>query len=188
VSEIFVDSIKPWVGEIEGRPFPRVHLHPEDRLSGETWLCQQGWTPGRFLIAVHPGAGSAAKRWPAGRFQSLVDQIVEVSKAGVVVIAGPAESGLARRVAGNLPGVNIAESLPLGLAAGALSLCQAFIGNDSGIAHLAAGLGLPSVVLFGATAPEHWAPRGSQVMVLRNTRECRPCETGSDEEHVCRAT
>ena len=64
--EIFVDSVKPWVGEIEGRPFARVCLHPEDRLSGENWLCQQGWTPGRPLIAVHPGAGSAAKRWPSG--------------------------------------------------------------------------------------------------------------------------
>jgi hypothetical protein len=185
VSQIFVDSIKPWVGETARAPVPRIHLDPEHRVSGETWLSQQGWMPGSHLIAVHPGAGSQAKRWPAERFQSLIHEMVEVLRAGVVLIAGPAEPGLARSIAEKRPGVYIAESLPLEAVAGTLALCQVFIGNDSGIAHLAAGLGLPSIVLFGATAPEHWAPRGGQVMILRNTRGCRPCETGSGQEHDC---
>ena len=76
-------------------------------------------------------------------------------------------------------------TLPLGVVSGALSLCRGFIGNDSGMAHLAAGLGLPSVTLFGSTSPEQWAPRGNRVMVLRDIRDCTPCKTGSQGEHVC---
>jgi ADP-heptose:LPS heptosyltransferase len=53
------------------------------------------------------------------------------------------------------------------------------------MAHLAAGLGLPSVILFGPTSPEHWAPRGNRVMVLRDAQDCRPCNSGSDGEHGC---
>ena len=53
-----------------------------------------------------------------------------------------------------------------------LARCRAFVGNDSGVSHLAAALGVPTVALFGPTRPEHWAPRGERVRVLlgRNGR------------------
>jgi ADP-heptose:LPS heptosyltransferase len=187
VSQIFIDSLGGWIGDAKVPPSPEIRLRREDRLSAEAWLRQQGWTPGRAVIGIHPGAGNATKRWPLARFQALAREIVRGSRADVLVIEGPAELGLARRVVADLPApaAYVAESLPLGVVSGALSLCRAFVGNDSGMAHLAAGLDLPSVTLFGPTSPEHWAPRGNRVMVLRDPRECRPCKTGSDGEHVC---
>jgi ADP-heptose:LPS heptosyltransferase len=190
VTQIFVDSLGTWIGDSKAPPPAEIRLRRKDRLSAEAWLRRQGWAPGRPVIAIHPGAGSAAKRWPLARFQLLAREIVrglgsDILVADILVIEGPAEPGLGGRLAEDLPAAYIAESLPLGVAAGALSLCRGFIGNDSGIAHLAAGLGLPSVILFGPTSPEQWAPQGNRVIVLRDIRECTPCETGSPGEHLC---
>jgi len=185
VSQIFIDSLGTWIGDPNVPSPAEIRLRPEDRLSAEAWLRQQAWTPDRAVIAIHPGAGSATKRWPLARFQALACEIVQGLGADILLIEGPAEPGLARRVAEDLPAAYVAESLPLDVVAGALSLCQGFVGNDSGMAHLAAGLDLPSVTLFGPTSPEHWAPRGNRVMVLRDIRDCTPCETGLQGEHVC---
>jgi heptosyltransferase III len=187
VSQIFIDSLGTWIGDSNLPPSVQIRLRPEDRLSAEVWLCRQGWTPGRAVIAIHPGAGSATKRWPLARFQALACEIVRGLTADVLVIDGPAEPGLARKVVADLqaPAAYVAESLPLGVVSGALSLCQGFIGNDSGMAHLAAGLDLPSVTLFGPTSPAHWAPRGNRVTILRDIRECGACKTASQGEHRC---
>jgi ADP-heptose:LPS heptosyltransferase len=185
VTQIFIDSLGAWIGDSNVPPAAEIRLRRDDRISAEAWLRRQGWTPGRPAIAIHPGAGSPAKRWPIARFQALAREIVRGLGVDILVIEGPAEPGLARKVTEGLPAAYVAASLPLGVVAGALSLCRVFIGNDSGMAHLAAGLGLPSVILFGSTSPDHWAPRGNRVMVLRDIRECAPCETGLPGEHVC---
>ena len=59
-----------------------------------------------------------------------------------------------------------------------------FVGNDSGVAHLAAALSLKSVVLFGPAMPQHWAPLGPDVVVLRNADTCTGCIQGN-HDHTC---
>jgi len=62
-----------------------------------------------------------------------------------------------------------------------LRSASAYIGNDSGVSHLSAWAGLPSVVIFGPTDPLRWAPRGRRVQVVQPPLDCRPCfETAAD--------
>lgn len=96
-------------------------------------------------IAVHPYSGSAAKNWPMEKF-------VEVSRALPV-------EWVARE-----DGFRFAD---LGDLARWLAGARAFVGNDSGITHLAAAVGVPVVALFGPTDPAIWAPRGHRVRVIR---------------------
>ena len=78
----------------------------------------------------------------------------------LLIIEGPAESGLAAQIVRELPigAAMTAKSLPLDILAATIAQSNAFVGNDSGIAHLAAALGIPSTVIFGPSLPQHWAP------------------------------
>jgi ADP-heptose:LPS heptosyltransferase len=53
--------------------------------------------------------------------------------------------------------------------------CRLFVGNDSGISHMAAALGIPTIAIFGPTDPVLWSPRGNKVVVVRKEIECSPC-------------
>ena len=114
------------------------------------------------FAAIHPGSGGRAKRWPAERFVELAARLGRP----VVWLLGPAESEEGRlRAMGRGIGV-VAEGLPLPTLAGLLASCQVYVGNDSGVSHLAAAVGAPTVALFGPTDPAVWAPRGPRVEIL----------------------
>jgi len=104
----------------------------------------------------------------------------------LVVVEGPAEEGLGEDLAAGF-GADAcrARRLPLRILAAVLKHCRLFVGNDSGIAHLAAGLGLPCVVLFGPTSPAHWAPIGKRISVLRDTSGCLACGHEPVARHTC---
>jgi ADP-heptose:LPS heptosyltransferase len=75
---------------------------------------------------------------------------------------------------GAVPPVLIKGLSLIGLAS-VIEGCRLFIGNDSGITHLAAALGVPTVAIFGPTDPKRWAPRGKHVAVVRGDLSCAPC-------------
>lgn len=104
-------------------------------------------------IIVHPFSGSAKKNWPLANYRELAAKLpVKVGWS-----AGPEEQlAEARRFP------SLAE-LASWLAGAGL-----YIGNDSGITHLAAAVGVPTLALFGPTDPAKWAPRGPNVTVLRS--------------------
>jgi heptosyltransferase-3 len=113
-------------------------------------------------VAVHPGSGGRLKCWPAARFADLLGGL----PGPVVILGGPADAAevdaLVRAIRGrDRPAV--ARALPLARAAALLSVCRLYVGNDSGISHLAAALGIPTVAVFGPTDPAVWAPRGRAV-------------------------
>ncbi len=110
-------------------------------------------------IAIHPGSGSARKNWPLERFVALARRL-EASGGRIAWIEGPAERG-------SMPdAAQIWRGLSLPVLGARLSRCALFVGNDSGISHLAAAVGCASVVLFGATSPRVWAPRGERVKIV----------------------
>ena len=186
VSQIFVDSLGQEIAAgKKASPVP-IRLDPGTLDEGSHWLSGQKRQPGEPLIALHAGAGSEAKRWPLARFAGLARRLVVEERNQLLLIEGPAEPGLAAQVAQSLPdGEAIrAESLPLALLAAVMAQCCGFVGNDSGIAHLAAALGIPSIVIFGPTIPRHWAPLGPNVAVVRDSRNCPAC-SGSEDGHSC---
>ncbi len=186
VSRLFIDSLGMGVSsEMKPAPAP-IYLNPVLRGEGRSWLTERGWDGRDPLIALHPGAGSITKRWPLVRFIHLARHLVLQEKRKLLIIEGPAEQSLAKQVAQALSSADgiLAESLPLNLLASILGQCSSFIGNDSGIAHLAAALGVRSLVLFGPTPPQHWAPLGQHVTVIRNKLDCEGCAAGG-KLHTC---
>ena len=114
----------------------------------------------REATLIHPGAASAARRWPAERFAAVARSERRAGRP-VVLTGGPDEIELAREVAAAagladaalLAGRTTLAELASVVAAAARVLC-----GDTGIAHLATALGTPSVVLFGPTSPAEWGP------------------------------
>jgi hypothetical protein len=186
LSQLFIDSLGPEIAS--GKQATRVPLLLGPGLSahGLEWLSGHGWNAGDPLVALHPGAGSKAKRWPIARFVSLAKHFVHTEKKRLLIIEGPAESGLAAQIEQEFTDdrMIIAKSLSLSLLAAAIAKSELFVGNDSGIAHLAAALGIPSIVLFGPTLPRHWAPLGPDVRVLWNPQDCAGCDSGRGV-HTC---
>jgi heptosyltransferase-3 len=118
------------------------------------------------VIALHPGSGGAAKRWPPERFAGLASSIREMGYAPLVV-EGPQEGALVRRIAELTDGAApIARNLAIGMAAALLRRCSAYVGNDSGMTHLAGLLGVPTLALFGPTDPIQWVPLGPHVRIV----------------------
>lgn len=187
VSQLFVDSLKPWLGMASEACPVRIPVPPQSRAAGALWLAEQGWEKGAKIVVVHPGAGSPAKRWPGERYRELARTLALRRGIALLLLEGPAEAGLAVGVAegGGGTGVMIASSLQFPLLTGVLAHCHAYVGNDSGMGHLAAGLGLPSLLIFGPTSPELWAPLGCHVQVLRDAADCPACFDRSRRDHSC---
>jgi heptosyltransferase-2 len=143
---------------------PRIALSAERQARGRGALRALGLQTDGELLAIHPGAGSPGKRWPASAWAQLARELAP--RAGVVVIQGPADEMPARALGEQLGAPRLAGLALVDLAA-ALGSCAALLGHDSGISHLAAALGVPTLSLFGPTDPASWAPRGPHVWVLR---------------------
>lgn len=114
-------------------------------------------------VLVHPGSGSSAKNWPAERFA----QTLRALDLPVRLIVGEADLAAADRVEAalghSLPRL---EHAPLEELAARLAGCHAYLGNDSGVSHLAGLCGARTVAMFGPTDPSVWRPLGAHVHVL----------------------
>ena len=187
VSKIFLDSLRPWVGPSARVQAEVVTVSPEAEARGHDWLRDHGWDGRRRIVALHPGASAASKRWPVESFVAVARSLASDHGCGVLVIEGPAEPRLGSQVVLRVDSHNVwlAKSLPIDLLAAILSLCSAYSGNDSGVSHMAAALGLRSVVVFGPTLPEQWAPLGANVTVLRDSRGCLACRLADSKGHSC---
>lgn len=106
-------------------------------------------------IAIHPFSGSASKNWPLDLFRRVAQQLEAETGLGVEWCAGEEEELQEARRFEKLEDV-----------AGWLSRAALYLGNDSGISHLAAACGVRSVMIFRASDPRVWAPRGTGVRVL----------------------
>ena len=107
-------------------------------------------------LVIHPGAGGEAKRWPAERFVALAQQL----GLPLAVVRGPADPDF------RLAGAEVWEGLTLQELASRLKGSRLFVGNDSGISHLAAAVGVPTVAMYVATNPQIWGVRGSHTRRL----------------------
>ncbi len=118
-------------------------------------------------VVVHPGSGSPAKNWPIARYVEIIRRLREKGME-VAAVIGEADVDEAAVLARELPELPVLDELSLVELAATLAECGAYLGNDSGITHLAAAAGLPVVALFGPSDPDIWAPRGrGGVKVLR---------------------
>jgi len=131
-------------------------------------------------IIIHPGSGSRKKCWPISNFVKVASSIRANGKQPEFIL-GPAEYDLYDiLMQPEKLDANIHKIEKLTELAGLLKTGGGFIGNDSGVSHLAAFIGLPTVAVFGPSDPETWKPTGRAVKVVRPDLECSPCfETGT---------
>ena len=117
-------------------------------------------------VFIHPGSGSPTKNWPWTSFAALAGRLAAESNVQPVFVLGDAEreQGLSERAIAS--GHRTIQALTIPEVAASLHRGCAYVGNDSGITHLAAALGVATVAIFGPTDPARWAPRGKHVRVL----------------------
>lgn len=130
-----------------------------------------------LTVLLHPGSGSERKNWPLAGFLSLYGAL-EAMGLQPEFILGPAEHALNTELA-KRPGIRRSCISDLKKMLGRFARCGGFIGNDSGLTHLAAFAGLPTVAVFGPSDPARWRPLGPSVAIVSAGGDCPPCfETG----------
>jgi len=154
----------------EAASFPLI-VPGAERLKAERFFSENDLNASRYVYAVHPGSGGRYKCWPAQKFALLCDELARRPGARVILIEGPADGAVVNEVRARLKEARpvIASARPLSELATILSRCSCYIGNDSGVTHLAAAVGASTIALFGQTDPQIWAPRGPHVTVLRRS-------------------
>jgi ADP-heptose:LPS heptosyltransferase len=136
--------------------------------------------PGPWL-AVAPGSGQARKNWPLSHYYEVSRALAWQFGLKVVWLAGPAERPLLPYLEALAQAQDhlLLANRPLPRVARILSRCRLYLGNDSGLTHLAAAVAGPEVLaLFGPTDPRVWAPLGPQVNILSAPCSQAPCAVG----------
>ncbi|MFZ2643437.1 MAG: glycosyltransferase family 9 protein [Verrucomicrobiia bacterium] len=144
---------------------PRLFPNAADRAFAEQFLTlNSSLSTLHSLVAIHPGSGGEHKVWPADRWAAVIRALREQAGCNILLIGGEADDTARRALAPfNLPA---AWNLPLPQLAAILERCGLFAGHDSGITHLAAAVGVPTLALFGPTSPNIWSPLGPRVRVV----------------------
>jgi heptosyltransferase II len=162
-------------------PLPELKVSPSELAD---WRRRLGLAPdGRPVVALAPGAVGPSKRWPSASYADLAQRLAGEGRC-IWVIGGPGEKELAGEIA--RPGRGDIRDLTgpdLRNAILALAAADAAVSNDSGLLHVAAALGTPTVGIFGPTSPWHWAPLNPIAAVIEaaSALPCRPCH-----KPVCR--
>lgn len=151
---------------------PAIPLH-SGALKWSRQFCRHSELKEKRILALAPGSGAKEKNWPVRFFRAVAESWEKKLGGKVLVVVGPAEEdrnedrcwGYAR----------VMRGLDLGKLSALLARCDLYVGNDSGITHLAAALGVETIALFGPTDPSEWAPRGERVTVITRKVSCSPC-------------
>jgi ADP-heptose:LPS heptosyltransferase len=155
----------------------------------EYWL-PDAWRAQRIagLLGIHPGSmawkGNDAKRWPYENFVALARRYAGAGGA-VRFFIGPHEEREAARAQDDLQGYSRIEIVrePLAEAARRLAECEAFVGNDAGFSHLAAGLGVKTLALYGMTSEVRGAPIGPAIALRPSS--CPACHDEGSAGFEC---
>lgn len=164
----------------EGEPDERSELQvsSERRSEARNKLVDEGVRSGRKLIGIGAGStNSVAKRWPAQSFSQLADLLAIEQDADVVFLGNENEADVSRAIIGcsREKHVDLTGRTDLAMATAILKELDLFVSNDMGLAHIAAAVGTPTIVIFGPTNENTTRPLGQHVEIIREPVECSPC-------------
>ncbi len=155
------------IGDI---PFPTIPLSDQEKVEAESYLESLGIKlREEFLLAIHAGAGSRSKQAPVELFAQAAKNIEYEFPVVYLLTCGPADKEAVNQLAALLPAdscFHILEDTPLRKLAAILSRSNQFIGNDSGITHMAAAVNCPTTVFFVESDPKIWSPLGKNVVTM----------------------
>ncbi len=158
------------------RPLPGVRLRVDEANRLAT-LNRLGLSRAKPVAAFCPGAEyGPAKRWPARQFTSLAKRLVAKGYA-VWLFGSENDRAIGDEIARLSDGaaINLCGKTDLAGAIDLLSLAEVVVSNDSGLMHVAAGVGRPVVALYGSSSPEHTPPLSARARLVRTGIECSPC-------------
>jgi heptosyltransferase-3 len=167
-ADYLLGTLQPLLGEGVSLPVetPLLVPTPETRRWAEEAWAECGLLDAPVL-ALHPGSGGRAKCWPPEYFAALAGRFLALGWR-VLVIAGPADVAAAAGVLAALPvdRAQVVSDLSLPHLVALLARASLYVGNDSGVSHLSARVGIPTLALFGPTDPAIWAPRGPRAQAV----------------------
>jgi len=182
----FADAVREPVAVLQARRLASLGLAYEPRPFRLNGLAQEAGPaisgPGPWL-AVAPGSGHPRKNWPLSHYYEAARTLAWEHKMQVVWLTGPAEAAMLPFIQGlaAAQGHRVVDCQPLARVAAVLAQCRLYLGNDSGLTHLAAAAGTGGVVgLFGPTDPAVWAPPGRRVTILAGSCPQAPCARGRE--------
>ena len=151
-------------------PIPADWPLPELKIPSEeigAWAAQRGLAEEKHpIVTLSPGAVGAGKAWPARHYAELAGALTAVG-VSVWVLGGPNETPIAKEIVaagGNrvrdLTGTDLRNAIL------ALAAADAAVTNDSGLMHVSAAVGTPTIAIFGPTSPWHWKPLNPLAAVL----------------------
>ncbi|MES3023061.1 MAG: glycosyltransferase family 9 protein [Pseudomonadota bacterium] len=163
-----------------GAPSAGTHLEFPLTPDDERELAASGLAqvlPHGGFICIHPGASIRAKCWPAHRFAEVADRLSLEYKLPVVLTGSLSEADLTATVASYMrtEPVDAAAAISIGAMAALMRRARLLICNDTGVSHIAAGLNIPSVVIFSKADIHRWAPLD---------HELHRCVWDPDGDHV----
>ena len=128
----------------------------------------------RPLLVLFPGASISERRWGAERFRQLAAHL-SLRGLAVVVVGGEDDAEEGDHIVRGCGGLNLAGKTSLAESAAVIANSLLLVSGDSGVLHIAVGLGVPTVSLFGPGIQAKWAPKGEGHVVLNKRLECSPC-------------
>jgi heptosyltransferase-2 len=149
----------------------------DHRLAGEL-LAGYGLQGSRLLVGMAPGATyGPAKKWFPERFAAVADKLVDGFSAQIILFGSSEDSDTAAMVQAQAkyPMIDLTGKTGLKEAMALMARCRLFISNDSGLMHVAAALGVPTVAIFGSTNPVATSPPGRDNVIIHKDVACSPC-------------
>jgi len=127
-----------------------------------------------MFIVIFPGASIPEKRWGADNFRQVV-KMLSIFGIKIVVVGGKEDRQQGKVIAGGGLGLNLAGLTLLPETAAVIQKSSLLLSGDSGVLHIAVGLDVPTVSLFGPGRAKKWAPRGERHIVINKELPCSPC-------------
>lgn len=160
---------------------PYLQLTEGEQTAAHGFLAEAGWTSEQLLIGIHPGGNWVYKLWDAENYARTANAFVEKRNAAILLFAGPNERERQKQVANlmDVPPI-LVQTENLRHLAALISVCDVYIGNDTGPMHIASAVDTPVVALFGSTNPIRSGPYGEKHVVLQSgiNLGCNPCHPG----------
>jgi heptosyltransferase II len=180
-------QINPWLRMISDTlgvaPIAHAQHHllevdNDNRNKMRAWLTKHGIKRELPLIAIAPFASyGKAREWPPARFAALINWIAIRCQAQCILLSANSDRDRCKTLATEVgpSAIATADDTSIGELTALLSLCDGFVGNDTGVMHLAAAIGLPTVGILGSTNPARFGPPTQGLEICRELASQAPC-------------
>jgi len=189
-----LDLLKPLNIKIdEDDKFPELFINNSIKEELEIWLKEKNINKTDFLISAHPGGYYPSQRWPWEKFSLLINKLFKKYKNIKIFLFG---NKIEENIIENIivkQDSNIKQNIfkivdfELDKVAGLIQKSKLFIGNNSGLLHIATAVKTPTISFMGPTVWWLWWPYGEREknIVIRKNLKCSPCNKGICKDHKC---